>query len=47
MLELDDMVASAHRDSAVGRGVEMLKEGFDVMYQDGKQLLKIGEELIG
>ncbi len=37
MLELDDVVALAHRRVAVDRYAEMLKEGFDVMYEDGKQ----------
>ncbi len=37
MLELDDVVALAHRRVAVDRYAEMLKDGFDVMYQDGKQ----------
>ena len=37
MLELDDVAALAHRRVAVDRYAEMLKDGFDVMYQDGKQ----------
>ncbi len=37
MLELDDVVALAQRRVAVDRYAEMLKEGFDVMYQDGEQ----------
>ena len=37
MLELDDVIALAQRRVAVDRYAKMLKEGFDVMYQDGEQ----------
>ena len=37
MLELDDVVAMAQRRVPVDRYAEMLKDGFDVMYQDGEQ----------
>ena len=37
MLELDDVVAMAQRQVPVDRYAQMLKEGFDVMYQDGQQ----------
>ena len=37
MLALDDVFAMAQRRVPVDRYAEMLKEAFDVMYQDGKQ----------
>ena len=37
MSELDDVVALAQRRVPVDRYAEMLKEAFDIMYQDGKQ----------
>ena len=41
MFELDDVIALAQRRVAVDRYAKMLKEGFDVMYQDGEQNVRV------